>query len=160
MLANADQYSSVSSVYGDLSIKPMPVTVTVPDASKVYGEADPAFEDGKLPEDLANKFREELEDADLSVERTNDDEDAGEYADVLTTGQTADNNRHCALDIAVFNVKNSITLCCHLTVVGYQHNGNASLLADADKFLLELTTGNFVYGTEGFIHQEYFWICS
>ena len=89
-LENEDQYDDVTSVYGDLTVTPAPIVITVPDNSKEYGTEDPKFAAGKLPDDLSDNFKKELEDIDTEVYRTNDDEEVGGYSDVLTTRKTVD----------------------------------------------------------------------
>ena len=67
-----------------LTINPRPVTITVADASKVFGDADPTFS----PADMAGQVEGELTDVDLSVHRTNADEAAAVYENVLTINPT------------------------------------------------------------------------
>ena len=70
------------------NITKKPVTIAAQDANKTYGEADPAkFDDAEISE----YFNGELSKIDLTVTRTRttDDEKAGEYKGVLTTGLVA-----------------------------------------------------------------------
>ena len=67
-----------------LTINPRPVTITVADASKVFGDADPTFS----PADMSGQVEGELTDVDLSVCRTNAEEAAAVYENVLTINPT------------------------------------------------------------------------
>ena len=77
---------NVTLLDGNLRIKAREATITVSAASKKYGDADPAFTgtvEGLLSTtDLGT----------VSYSRTNSDEDAGTYDDVLTASYTANAN--------------------------------------------------------------------
>ncbi len=77
---------NINYVPGTLDIKKKAVTITVNDADKVYGTADPAFSgtvDGLVNgDDLGT----------VSYSRTNSDEAVGTYDDVLTADYTANTN--------------------------------------------------------------------
>ncbi|WP_087431398.1 InlB B-repeat-containing protein [Collinsella sp. An307] len=70
----------------DFSILRRPVTITVADDSKIFGQDDPVFEDAVM----TNHVKGELADIDLSVIRSNEEEGVDHYEDVLTIGQTAE----------------------------------------------------------------------
>ena len=70
----------------ELEITARPVTITVADDSKVFGQDDPVFEDAVM----TNHVKGELADIDLSVIRSNEEEGVDHYEDVLTIGQTAE----------------------------------------------------------------------
>ena len=81
-----DQFS-VNTQNGTLTIGKREVTITVADASKVYGTSDPTFATPTV-EGL-------VDDKDLgtvSVVRTNTDEDVGVYEEVLSAEYTSNNN--------------------------------------------------------------------
>ena len=82
--ANANY--SVTVVPGNFEITAKPVTITVANASKVYGAADPAFT-GTV-EGLEN----EGDLGTITYSRTGSDEDVGTYDDVLTATYTANAN--------------------------------------------------------------------
>ena len=77
-------YTGYATGTQQLTINPRPVTITVADASKVFGDADPTFS----PADMAGQVEGELTDVDLSVHRTNADEAAAVYENVLTINPT------------------------------------------------------------------------
>ena len=86
-------YILTSAVPGKLTIKPAKATITVSSASKVEGEADPAFTgtvEGLMSED---DFGE------VTYTRVNDDEEPGTYRGVLTATYTANPN----YDVKVVN---------------------------------------------------------
>lgn len=76
--ANRDNFKAPSCASGTVTINPRPITITVNDATKVAGTADPAF-DGSITEGSLV----EGEDLGLSYYRTNTDEGIGTYEDVL-----------------------------------------------------------------------------
>lgn len=67
-----------------LTIAKRPVTITVADNGKIYGESDPTFSDALM----SGQVEGELGDVDLSVIRSNDDENVGTYPDVLNIIKT------------------------------------------------------------------------
>ena len=79
-------YPTAEVVPGNLTVVPAAVTITAADASKVAGAEDPAFTgtvEGLVAEgDLG----------DVTYRRTNADEDAGVYVDVITASYTANPN--------------------------------------------------------------------
>ena len=93
VLENEGNYADVTTEFGDLSITPKPVTITVPGAQKDYGTEDPEeFSKGKLPDDLTETDKKNLTDIDLSVIRTDSgNEDIGTHGDVLTTNKSEQN---------------------------------------------------------------------
>ncbi len=76
--ANRDNFKAPSYASGTVTINPRPITITVNDATKVAGTADPAF-DGSITEGSLV----EGEDLGLSYYRTNTDEGIGTYEGVL-----------------------------------------------------------------------------
>ena len=82
--ANANY--AVTVVPGDFTISAKAATITVADASKVYGEADPAFTGTVEGLVNANDLGE------IAYSRTGNDEDVGTYDDVLTASYTANAN--------------------------------------------------------------------
>ena len=78
---------NVTTEDGTLKINKRKVTISVADASKVYGTTDPTF--------VTPTIDGLVDDSDLgkvTVVRTNDDEDVGVYKDVLTVQYASNNN--------------------------------------------------------------------
>ena len=76
--ATRPNYADTGTVSATVTINPRPITITVNDATKVAGTADPAF-DGSITEGSLV----EGEDLGLSYYRTNTDEGIGTYEGVL-----------------------------------------------------------------------------
>ena len=89
---------TVSVEKGDFTINAKDVTITVADASKVYGAADPAFTgtvDGLVKDgDLGT----------ITYSRSNTAENAGTYADVLTANFTANKNYNVTVNTGDFEI--------------------------------------------------------
>ena len=81
------QGNYAGSVTRTYQITPAPVTITVNDATKVAGAADPAFT-GQVTE--GQIYNNEL--GDITFTRTNGDQATGTYADVLTANYAANSN--------------------------------------------------------------------
>lgn len=81
------QGNYAGSVTRTYQITPAPVTITVNDATKVAGAADPAFT-GQVTE--GQIYNNEL--GDITFTRTNGDQATGTYADVLTANHAANSN--------------------------------------------------------------------
>ena len=81
------QGNYAGSVTRTYQITPAPVTITVNDATKVAGAADPAFT-GQVTE--GQIYNNEL--GDITFTRTNGDQATGTYADVLTANYAANGN--------------------------------------------------------------------
>lgn len=81
------QGNYAGSVARTYQITPAPVTITVNDATKVAGAADPAFT-GQVTE--GQIYNNEL--GDITFTRTNGDQATGTYADVLTANYAANSN--------------------------------------------------------------------
>lgn len=79
-------YANVTVVSGTLTIVPAAVTIDVADAAKIAGETDPMFTGTVTGLVAAGDLGEIL------YGRTNADEDAGVYADVITATYTANPN--------------------------------------------------------------------
>ena len=86
----SDNYkiAKVTVTDGELKINQIPVTITVGDAEKVYGEDDPSFDDAAM----AGQVEGELTDINLSVTRsdagTDDGEKLGKHEGVLQIKDT------------------------------------------------------------------------
>ena len=81
------QGNYAGSVTRTYQITPAPVTITVNDATKVAGAADPTFT-GQVTE--GQIYNNEL--GDITFTRTNGDQATGTYADVLTANYAANSN--------------------------------------------------------------------
>ena len=81
------QGNYAGSVTRTYQITPAPVTITVNNATKVAGAADPTFT-GQVTE--GQIYNNEL--GDITFTRTNGDQAAGTYADVLTANYVANGN--------------------------------------------------------------------
>ena len=101
-------------IAGSLQINPRKVTITVQDAEKTYGESDPTPFQAVLSGDpLVN-------DTDLGTitcSRTNEDEDAGVYEDVLTAAYTDNKNYDVTVVNGDFTIK-QYTLPVVVTIEG------------------------------------------
>lgn len=101
-------------IAGSLQINPRKVTITVQDAEKTYGESDPTPFQAVLSGDpLVN-------DTDLGTitcSRTNKDEDAGVYEDVLTASYTDNKNYDVTVVNGDFTIK-KYTLPVVVTIEG------------------------------------------
>ncbi len=101
-------------IAGSLQINPRKVTITVQDAEKTYGESDPTPFQAVLSGDpLVN-------DTDLGTitcSRTNKDEDAGVYEDVLTAAYTDNKNYDVTVVNGDFTIK-QYTLPVVVTIEG------------------------------------------
>lgn len=116
-----DQFQ-ITTGTGTLSIKPKPVTITVNNSKKQYGELDPEF---------TGEVKGLVEDDTLGVvtfTRTNTDVEAvGVYQDVLTANYTANANYEVSVDNGDFEIKQNTTEVV-VTIVGStkteEYNGN------------------------------------
>lgn len=101
-------------IAGSLQINPRKVTITVQDAEKTYGESDPTpFQAVLSGDSLVN-------DTDLGTitcSRTNKDEDAGVYEDVLTASYTDNKNYDVTVVNGDFTIK-KYTLPVVVTIEG------------------------------------------
>ena len=79
---------TVLTVPGTLTVEPRPVTITVDDATKLLGMADPAFT-GRI---TAGSLVDENDLGLVTFARTNTDQVAGVYGGVLTANYTANPN--------------------------------------------------------------------
>ena len=70
-----------------IEITRKPVTITVSDVTKVYGDDDPTFEYATISDYIGS----DLDRIDLSVARTNDDENVGDYIGVLVINDSENN---------------------------------------------------------------------
>ncbi len=94
--ANANY--AVTVVPGDFAITAKAATITVADASKVYGATDPVFTGTVEGLVNANDLGE------ITYSRTGNDEDVGTYDDVLTASYTANNNYTVAIVAGDFTI--------------------------------------------------------
>ena len=100
--ANRGNFKAPSYASGTVTINPRPITITVNDANKVAGTADPAF-DGSITEGSLV----EGEDLGLTYSRTNTDEGIGTYEDVLTAEYA---NEEIAKNYAITIVDGDFTI--------------------------------------------------
>ena len=118
-LVNADTYAIVvngigawkDSVPTNFIITAKSVTITVADATKVYGEDDPAFTGAVVG------LVDENDLGTVTYGRTGSDEDVGTYADVLTASYTANANYAVTVVPADFTIKPAAMT---ITVAGYE----------------------------------------
>ena len=80
-------YATVESDPYTLEVTKAKATIAAANAEKMYGDEDPAFDNATLTL-TEGGVASELSGINLSVSRTNDDENVGTYPNVLTIGQT------------------------------------------------------------------------
>lgn len=107
-----NQYS-VTTQEGTLSITPKPVTITVNNSEKQYGEVDPEF---------TGEVKGLVKEGDLGVvtfTRTNTEEAVDVYQEVLTANYTANANYEVSVDNGDFEIKPNTTANVVVTIVGH-----------------------------------------
>ena len=104
-------------VYADpvtLKIIPRPITITVTDAEKYFGEQDPAFS-GKITE---GSLVADNDLGTLSYKRTNKEEAVGTYEKVLDVSYTENTNYNVAIVKGDFTIKTATVPGASLSLAG------------------------------------------
>ena len=104
-------------VYADpvtLKITPRPITITVTDAEKYFGEQDPAFS-GKITK---GSLVADNDLGTLSYKRTNEEEAVGTYEKVLDVSYTENTNYNVAIVKGDFTIKTATVPGASLSLAG------------------------------------------
>ncbi|XME03246.1 MBG domain-containing protein [Lachnospiraceae bacterium C1.1] len=125
LLGHDYMFNSVNTVNGTLTVRKKDASISVNNAEKTYGEADPDFsKDGYTVTGLVNS--KDL--GEIKVRRVNKAEAAGAYDDVLTASFTANPNYNVAVYNGDFVINKASDLKINVKDKSCKYDGNAHSL--------------------------------
>ena len=109
-------FKEITTSAGKLTITPRPITITVNDAEKFFGESDPAFT-GSITSELGLVNENDLRT--ITYNRTNSDENSvGTYEEVLDASYTSNSNYTVTVLKGDFEIKTATAEDANLTAAG------------------------------------------